>query len=440
MNINKLKPIPKYIEKKILALDKQLDPNRRGLRFYAYITTIDKDIAKVTIALRNKGKVVHMKQVCVHALNDERAYVKDIEYNFLGISAYRVGWYDEGFKYRYNMRPYYNDGIWYNVPFKYYNPYAPIVNKKYVLKHERFKYSQADKYPCQHFIKYLRLYLQYPQIEYLVKAGLTKFIDSITILKKIDKDKHFAKWLLKNKTQLISNEYYVDSVIRAYNHGTNVEYENNLRVFKQKLKREDFREFAQKHENKLDKLAKYVVKQHTSFYSYKDYYHACIKLGVDMSLDKNLFPHDFRRWHDIRLDQYATKCAEENAKKKAELMQQFATVAQKYASLGYTRKGDYIVIIAMSPQDLIREGEVLHHCVGRMNYDQKFAREQSLIFFLRDKSAPETPLVTMEYSPSQKRLLQCYGDHDSRPNEQIMQFVNDKWLPYANRKLNHLAA
>ena len=440
MNINKLKPIPKYIEKKILALDKQLDPNRRGLRFYAYITTIDKDIAKVTVALRNKGKVVQMKQVCVHALNDERTYVRDIEYNYLGISAYRVGWYDEGFKYRYNMRPYYNDGVWYNVPFKYYNPYAPIVNQEYVLKYDRFKYSQADKYPCQHFIKYLRLYLQYPQIEYLVKAGLTRFIDSITILKKIGKDRHFAKWLLKNKAQLISNEYYVDSVIRAYNHGTDVDYENNLKVFKQKLKREDFREFAQNHEDKLDKLAKYVAEQHTSFYSYKDYYHACIKLGIDMSLDKNLFPHDFRRWHDIRLDQYATKCAEENAKKKAELMQQFVTVSQKYASLGYTRKGEYIVVIAMSPQDLVREGETLHHCVGRMNYDQKFAKEQSLIFFLRDKSTPETPLVTMEYSPSQKRLLQCYGDHDSRPNEQIMQFVNEKWLPYANRKLNRLAA
>lgn len=90
MNINKLKPIPKYIEKNTLALDKQIDPNRRGLRFYAYITTIDKDIAKVTVALRNKGKVVQMKQVCVHALNDERAYIKDIEYNYLGISAYRV--------------------------------------------------------------------------------------------------------------------------------------------------------------------------------------------------------------------------------------------------------------------------------------------------------------------------------------------------------------
>ena len=37
MNINKLKPIPKYIERKILALDKQIDRNRRGLRFYAYI-------------------------------------------------------------------------------------------------------------------------------------------------------------------------------------------------------------------------------------------------------------------------------------------------------------------------------------------------------------------------------------------------------------------
>lgn len=73
-----------------------------------------------------------------------------------------------------------------------------------------------------------------------------------------------------------------------------------------------------------------------------------------------------------------------------------------------------------------------------MNYDQKFVREESLIFFIRTKEAPNTPLVTVEYSPSRKKILQCYGKKDSTPNDTILEFVNKKWLPFANRQLKNL--
>ena len=75
-----------------------------------------------------------------------------------------------------------------------------------------------------------------------------------------------------------------------------------------------------------------------------------------------------------------------------------------------------------------------------MGYDQKFAREESLIFFIRTKEQPDIPFVTIEYSPKQKRVLQCYGDHDTKPDDGVMEFVNKKWLPYANRKIKKLAA
>ena len=125
---------------------------------------------------------------------------------------------------------------------------------------------------------------------------------------------------------------------------------------------------------------------------------------------------------------------------RKEFYDKFAAVATKYLTLEYDKKSVYIAIIAQKPSDLTREGELLHHCVGRMGYDQKFAREESLIFFIRTREQPEVPFVTIEYSPSQKRVLQCYGDHDSKPNESVMEFVNKKWLPYANRKLKQLAA
>ena len=99
-----------------------------------------------------------------------------------------------------------------------------------------------------------------------------------------------------------------------------------------------------------------------------------------------------------------------------------------------------MLIIAKKPSDLMREGELLHHCVGRMGYDQRFIREESLIFFIRTKEQPNVPFITMEYSPKQKRILQCYGYNDSDPDESVMDFVKNKWLPFANRQITHLAA
>ena len=120
------------------------------------------------------------------------------------------------------------------------------------------------------------------------------------------------------------------------------------------------------------------------------------------------------------------------------LYQNYIQLQQQYSDciLAYR----LICIIAKSPADLIREGEMLHHCVGRMNYDQRFVREESLIFFIRNKYEPEIPFVTVEYSLSQKKILQCYGEHDHKPSEDVLHYVNKIWLPYANKTLKQIAA
>ena len=94
----------------------------------------------------------------------------------------------------------------------------------------------------------------------------------------------------------------------------------------------------------------------------------------------------------------------------------------------------------MSPADLIKEGEILHHCVGKMGYDQKFVREETLIFFIRNKENPDIPFVTIEYSLSNHKVLQSYGDHDSKPDESVLHYINKIWLPYANKKIKSLVA
>lgn len=424
-----IKPIPKNIEKRIRKSDKTRCPEQKGLRFYAYLTTINKELVKITVAMRNKNKKEQLiKQVAVHGVYSDKCLVRDLEYCYLGIYAYRVGWYYEGIKYRFGIRPFYNDGIWYPVNFKYYNPYAEIVNINLALKY--FPYSAVDilKPVCP--IIYLRKYIKYPQAEYLIKAGLGKFVRSKMILERIGKDKKFCKWLIINRQALLDNPYYIDVIIRSYKTGKSLD---SLQAYAEAviiLKRQrNLPRLQRAFSNDLDQLLNYVSIQKTGVTTYNDYYTACTYFGLDMTIPKNRYPHDFKRWHDIRIDEYRTAKALQDAEQRKELYAQFAIVAEKYLPLQRNLHDAYIVVIARSPAELIKEGDTLHHCVGRMNYDQKFIHEESLIFFVRNACDPDRPFVTLEYSLKSKKILQCYGEHDHRPDEKVLEFVNKKWKP-----------
>ena len=244
-----------------------------------------------------------------------------------------------------------------------------------------------------------------------------------------------------NRQDIILSDYYVSSIIKAYKTGKPIYEINNFAKCKIKFDHADQMDNVKALvKNEVGKFLDYIEKQNTNFYSYRDYLNACEYLGIDMSEDKNRYPHNFKRWHDIRIDEYRSAKALKDEQEREEFYDKFAVVASKYLGLEYDKKSVYIAIIAQKPSDLIREGELLHHCVGRMGYDQKFAREESLIFFIRTKEEPDKPLATVEYSLKNHSVLQCYADHDSKPNEDILNFVNNKWLPYANRKIKKLAA
>ena len=190
--------------------------------------------------------------------------------------------------------------------------------------------------------------------------------------------------------------------------------------------------------NERYKFFSYLQKQQTNLSSYEDYIKACKYLKLNLNEEKHKYPKDFKKWHDIRIDQYHTAKIKEDKKQRKALYEKFANIADKYLTLERNKNENFVVIIARSPADLIKEGQVLHHCVGQMNYDQKFIREESLIFFVRTKEDIQTPFITLEYSLINHKVLQCYGNHDTKPNDEILEFVNKKWLPYANRKLRQI--
>jgi hypothetical protein len=432
-----IKPIPKYIVDKIRKADMVRCPDQKGeCRFYSYLTKISGELVKITVAAKSFYKKWHCKQVAVHGTKSDECWVKDMEYKYYG-GGYRVGWYAEYCSKRPQM--WYERG-WLAAEFKYYNPSNAItVNLNYINNFPQYKYSAYKLFRSDCIVTYLRIYAKYPQVEYLLKLGLQELYNKVTILKLIGKDKQFCKWLIAHKDEIAP--CYAGVIIQSYKIGLPIKQTQKIEEFKKKLQRDTRLQALNELFGKdLKQFYTYITSQKSDPFSYIDYLQACRYLGLNMNLLKHRFPKNFKYWHDRRIREYNTAKERADKTKRAELYRQFAAVAEKYLELQNCKQGLYAVFIAKSPADLIQEGEQLQHCVGQMNYDQKMADEETLIFFIRSVAQPDTPLVTIEYSLKSKKVLQCYGYRNTKPDNTILTFVNKTWLSYANRTLKKLYA
>ena len=139
MDITKIKPIPKYILAAINKKDKSCYPSPCGsTRFYAYLAIWNKELVKVTVAVKQKNRKWYCKQVAVHGIHSEKCFVKDIEYCYITGMGFRVGWYEQGLQ---PFRKWFEDGKWYQANDNGYDPYALIVNPSIVYKFSEYKYS-----------------------------------------------------------------------------------------------------------------------------------------------------------------------------------------------------------------------------------------------------------------------------------------------------------
>ena len=438
MKIEKIKPIPKYIISKIQKLDREKNSIRNGYtRYYAYLTTNDKELVKVTVAVRHKYSKWYCKQVAVHGVHSKDCFCKDLAFSIYG--GWCTGWYSEGLT---GYRKWYESAEWEEADDKYCDPFAPVVNKEYIAKFPEYKYSAYDLYNGVDILQYLRLYEKYPQTEYILKLGIsTQFVNSKQILKLVEKDKQFRKWLSAKCTELKYTDYYVSTVIQAYKKNKSLrEMQRYERVKKDLCKEKRFEPIRKMLNGEYEKYSNYIEKQQISNGLYLDYLTACNFLELDMSEEKNRFPHNFKQWHDIRIDEYHTAKAIKDEEERKDLYLKFADISKKYLPLEYDKKDKFAVIIAKSPAELMREGDKLNHCVGRMNYDQKFIREETLIFFIRNRDNIDEPFVTAEFSIDKKKILQCYAANNTTPDNKVTEYINRIWLPYAKRTLKRISA
>ena len=115
-----------------------------------------------------------------------------------------------------------------------------------------------------------------------------------------------------------------------------------------------------------------------------------------------------------RHDELVERCKEKDLEIRAgEVLLKYPHIEDIYHSIRdlYEYKGeDYSVLIPSKIEEIIQEGEQLHHCVGSSErYWDRIERRESYVLFLRRSSDLEKPYYTLEVEPDgtvrQKRTM-----------------------------------
>ena len=182
----------------------------------------------------------------------------------------------------------------------------------------------------------------------------------------------------------------------------------------------------------------WMIKNEICLRDYEDYREMVEALGIPFDGDYVVIPKNWENKHTEIVENYsvllenqlergthlrvtnavtnlrAEKRRREEEKKEAKLR---IVTAERLANMmkAQTTFDKYAFIFPKDESEIVREGKVLHHCVG--GYAKKhFVYGSSIIVFVRDKTAKETPLYTLELR--NHRIIQIRGDKNKAPDEE----------------------
>ena len=130
-----------------------------------------------------------------------------------------------------------------------------------------------------------------------------------------------------------------------------------------------------------------------------------------------------------RHDELVELCEQkERAIRAGEILEKYPHIEDIFretkAVYGYTGK-DYAVIVPSRIEEIMEEGERLHHCVGSSDrYWERIERKESYVLFLRKVSDPGVPYYTLEVEPDgtvrQKRTMYDRQKEDIKDAEKFL--------------------
>ncbi|SCG98673.1 Uncharacterised protein [uncultured Ruminococcus sp.] len=330
---------------------------------------------------------------------------------------------------------------------------APILADTYKeMKDTMFQYSALKEYASEirnvNIVRYLEQYQQTPQIEVLVKMGLfgiaKEIVDNCQDIVSDASAKRPDTFLGIRKErvhQLIVSRGDIKllGAMKTEKRLQQAWTEKQIEHLAETGLRTEQVETAIKYmgiQKILNRIEKYAGcaygtkcaeaenRIRATANTYMDYINMRLALGYDMNNTVYQQPRNLVEAHNqIVLESNK----EEMDIRIREVEQKYPSIRAIYRELRkiYFYEDDtYLIRPARSAGEIVREGRLLHHCVGGDNYLGKHNRRESYILMLRFKDKAEEPYITVEISSNNPKIRQWYGTNDRKPDAKNMQ----KWL------------
>lgn len=324
------------------------------------------------------------------------------------------------------------------------------------MKGTIFQYSALQEYAKNvrevNPIDYLKRYSQTPQIEVLVKMGLTDVVEKLVkcyygivddenarrpdqflgirkerVRQLIRKkgDTHLLGVMLMEKRQGQNwTDEQVEHLAETDLSGTQVEMATRYMTLQKLLNRIE-KYSGCEYGTECSSASARI--RHTAT-TYADYLSMRINLGYDLNNTVYQQPQDLEAEHNKMVMETNKEEMDKHLKEVAERYPEIRHVYRKLRNKYLYEDDRYIIRPARSAEEIVMEGRLLHHCVGGNTYLDKHNTGKTYILMLRFKEEPDVPYITVEIDAKNPRILQWYGDKDKKPDEKNMQSWLNTWL------------
>jgi hypothetical protein len=302
------------------------------------------------------------------------------------------------------------------------------------------QYAQLDRLDHIMLFRYIQFYLRHPTVEHLIKEGFAEMIKRwfafypATIPDWIDWKQHDVRKMLGMNALELREIRNRKIDIRDYRRmRDNLPYLTMEECFDfLPVIRNYWGYLSHYDEQRQRKILKYLRKQNARYSrvsrlmtigDYHDYLHECRELGYDLHDRVILYPRCLADAHSRTSDAIsAIRCEllrREAARRAAEEQQKLEESNKARRKLAFEKDGLRICVPA-APEEIVREGAALHHCVG--GYAARHASGTLHILFIRKTDAPDVPYYTMELS-ADGRVVQVRGLRNCDPPEDVIALV-----------------
>lgn len=323
------------------------------------------------------------------------------------------------------------------------------------LEGTMFQYSALREYARENEVNpidYLETYERTPQLEMLVKLGLYQIVEQLTkyrygivnneYAKSPDKYLGIRKARVKQLIATEGNLELLEVMQMEYRMQQVWTDEQIEQITETGLKRGQIEAVTkymslQQLLNRIRKYSKceYGTNLHCATENirntatiYTDYLNMREALGYDLHNTVYQQPRNLGEAHAKMVQESSEK---EMDKRLMEVKVKFTNIRSNYRRLRkeYCYEDDtYIIRPARSAEEIVMEGRILHHCVGGDNYLRKHNDGESYILMLRFRKEAEIPYITVEIDAKTQKILQWYGAHDKKPDQEHMQQWLNKYL------------